>query len=211
MSQTATETSLIERLQRGDSAAFEAIVEAHQSVIYGYLRARVVQPADAEDLAQEVFLRFYAGRRNFDAGQPIRPWLLGIARNSLREFVRLHRRRKEVGWTAICLELDENLCKVKREGIDGPLDDAMQQLPDCLGALGESAREALTLRYNAKMRLAQIGQKLHRSEGAIKLLMFRARQALKNCLGRAHGDTSHGDGSHGDYPSGDGESPAACG
>ena len=55
-------------------------------------------------------------------------------------------------------------------------------LPDCLASLGPSARQALDFKYHAKLRLSEIGERLHRSEGAVKLLMFRARQALKHCI-----------------------------
>ena len=59
---------------------------------------------------------------------------------------------------------------------------ALAHLPQCLHALGPSARQALELRYQTRLPLNDIGRKLHRSEGAVKLLMFRARQALKHCL-----------------------------
>ena len=171
------EKALLQRVQPGDRSACDALVEAHQGPVYGYFRARVLQPLDAEDLTQEVFLRCYVGRAQFDPSFMLRPWLIGIARNLLREYIREQRRRKEVGWTELCMEVDELL-----EGDDTPYEDELAQLPDCLNSLGNSAREAIGLKYAAKMRLAQIGEKLRRSEGAVKLLMFRARQALKNCL-----------------------------
>jgi RNA polymerase sigma-70 factor (ECF subfamily) len=170
---------LIDRAKRGDRAAFETIVRAHQSAIFGYLRARLLQPNDAEDLTQEVFLRAYLGRARFDSESLLRPWLIGIARNLLREHVRRVNRRKEVAWTELCLEL-EDLVQTDGQG-DG---DVIGHLPDCLEQLGQGARQALDLRYKSQMRLAQIGERLHRSEGAVKLLMFRARQTLKNCLER---------------------------
>ena len=171
------EQALIERAQRGDRAAFEEIVERHQGAVFGYLRARLLQPTDAEDLTQEVFLRCYQGWARFDTASLIRPWLIGIARNLLREHSRKVKRRKEVAWTELCLELEEMLPPDERT-----YEDVISLLPSCLESLGDSAKQALNLRYSAKLRLADIGEKLKRSEGAVKLLMFRARQALKNCL-----------------------------
>lgn len=178
-----SDPSLIERAIQGDTAAFEAIVEAHQQAIYGYLRARLFQASDAEDLTQEVFLRFYLTRARFDTENLVRPWLLGIARNLLKEHARKIKRRKEVAWTELCLELDE-LMRGAGESHDGPYEDVIRHLPECIESLGPSAREAVNLRYRSNLRLAAIGRKLHRSEGAIKLLMYRARQALKHCLDR---------------------------
>lgn len=170
--------TLMVAAQRGDRAAFSMIVQRHQSAVFGYLRTRLLQPSDAEDLTQEVFLRCYTTKARFNIGM-VRPWLIGIARNILREHVRKIKRRKEVAWTELCLELDEMV--PPEDQIYG---DVLAHLPGCMESLGESAREALTLRYTARLRLAEIGEKLCRSEGAAKLLMFRARQALKNCLDR---------------------------
>ncbi len=172
---------LIERAIQGDRDAFKAIVEAHQAAVFGYLRARLFQPNDAEDMTQEVFLRFYLTRARFDCSNLVRPWLLGIARNLLKEHARSLRRRKEVAWTELCLELDDMLRPSASDG-EGMYDDVLMHLPECMESLGPSARNAIDLKYRSNLRLSAIGKKLHRSEGAVKLLMFRARQALKHCL-----------------------------
>ena len=91
--------------------------------------------------------------------------------------MRSRSRSKEVAWTELCLELD---ALAADQGASE--NAALEHLPTCLSALGESAREALDLRYGASLRLADIGERLRRSEGAVKLLIFRARQALRNCL-----------------------------
>lgn len=176
------EKDLIERAIQGDRDAFEAIVETHQAAVFGYLRSRLFQPNDAEDMTQEVFLRFYLTRARFDSANLVRPWLLGIARNLLKEHARKLRRRKEVAWTELCLELDDMLRPGSADSDEGMYDDVITYLPNCLESLGPSARNAIDLKYRSNLKLSAIGKKLHRSEGAVKLLMFRARQALKHCL-----------------------------
>lgn len=174
------------RAQGGDNGAFARLVERHQQAVYGYLKTRVLQSTDADDLAQEVFLRCYQGLARLDANAPVRPWLLGIARNLLREYRRQRHRQREVAWTELCLELDEMLtAEIPDE------EDTLARLPVCLETLGPSARQALQWRYSDNLALATIGERMGRSEGAIKLLMFRARQALKNCLDRISGKANH--------------------
>ena len=168
---------LIEAAKRGDRAEFESIIARHQGVVYGYLRSHLLEQADAEDLCQEVFLRSYLGRARFDSSIMIRPWLIGIARNLLREHIRRAKRRKEIAWTELCLEL-ESLVPIE----DDRYDEVREHLPGCLESLGPSARDALEMRYRTSLRLTEIGERLRRSEGAVKLLMYRARQALKHCL-----------------------------
>jgi RNA polymerase sigma-70 factor (ECF subfamily) len=168
---------MVEAAQQGDRAAFGVIVARHQRLVFGYLRSRLTAAADAEDLCQEVFLRCYRGQARFADGVQLRPWLIGIARNVLHEHVRRVKRRKEVAWTELCLQLEDMIDELADRH-----EAALAHLPACLESLGQSARQALDMRYQTQMRLAEIGQQLRRSEGAVKLLMFRARQALKNCL-----------------------------
>ena len=169
--------ALVVNAQRGDHRAFAALIEMYQQTVYGFLRARLLEPADAEDLCQEVFLRCYLGREKLNRATTVGAWLIGISRNILREHVRRQHRRREVAWTELCLELD---ALVSDPG--GANDDALAHLPTCLALLGQSAREAIDLRYRAQLRMAAIAERLKRSEGAIKLLVHRARAALKHCL-----------------------------
>jgi RNA polymerase sigma-70 factor (ECF subfamily) len=177
---------LVEAAQRGDRAAFTQLIQRHQQAVYGFLRARVIEPADAEDMTQEVFLRSYSARAKFVSGEMVRPWLMGIARNLLREHIRRYKRRKEVAWTELCLDIDD-----AQQKEPSPLDDYTSHLPDCMQGLGPSARDALDLYYRQHKRVVEIGDRLRRSEGAIKLLLFRARQALKFCLNGKLRSTSH--------------------
>jgi RNA polymerase sigma-70 factor (ECF subfamily) len=174
-----SDQTLIEQLRGGDRTAFAHVIERNQRSVYGYLRARLQQASDADDMMQEVFLRFYLSQARFDSTALIRPWLLGIARNLLREHVRDLKRRKEVAWTELCLELESVL---PPDALWTDADDVIRYLPQCLEGLGPSARQAVDLHYRSQHKLADIGRELHRSEGAVKLLMHRARQALKDCL-----------------------------
>jgi len=74
-----SDQELSERLLKNDREAFEAIVQKYQRGVFAYLKSRILSMSDAEDLTQEVFLRFYQARARFDTASLIRPWLLGIA------------------------------------------------------------------------------------------------------------------------------------
>ncbi len=179
-----TDEALMVRLRNGDREAFAALVERHYRAIRGFLRARLLVASETDDLAQEVFLRFFESRARFDTTALVRPWLLGIARNLLREHIRQTKRRREVGWTEFCLELETVL-----PGVAEPQDDALLWLPGCLAELGPSAAEAIDYHYRAGQRLVEIAATLRRSEGAVKLLLHRARQALRDCLQRKRRET----------------------
>jgi len=175
------DVALVQAAQRGDRQAFTEIVERHQAVVYGFLRARLLNAHDAEDLTQEVFLRCFTSWSRFDGTSAVRPWLLGIGRNLLHEYVRRRKRRKESAWTEACLELDAVMPPEENR-----LDEFVDHLPNCIDRLGDTARQAIEMRYQSHSSVNEIGDKLRRSAGAAKLLMFRARQALKDCLLRKH-------------------------
>ena len=163
-------------ISAAEQAAFAQVYNQNHGWVFGYLRARLLDTNDADDLAQEVFMRAFAARGRFDKTADVRPWLLGIARNVLREHIRKNQRRKEVAWTELCLELEEMV------GQDGQYDDVLATLPLCMSHLGESAGQALRWHYFAGNKIEEIAQRLGRTLGAVKVLMVRARQSLKRCF-----------------------------
>jgi RNA polymerase sigma-70 factor (ECF subfamily) len=169
---------LLARARRGDQAAFAALVRRHERLVHGYVRSRISNRNDLDDLCQEVFIRLYTGR-DVPSGVGLRLWLLGIARNVLREHVRAVRRRREHAWTELCLELEEHSTDTEPEG---RFDEWLAQLPACLDGLGPSARQAIDMYYIDNLAMRDLAVQLKRSEGAVKLLVHRARQALRRCL-----------------------------
>ena len=153
------------------------LIEANHGAVYAYFRARGVSPTEAEDLVQETFLRFCQARERFEKDRNARAFLLGIAKNLLRERARRVRRRGEVSWTDICLEVESRTspCPLEQQ----ELTDRLQK---CLEQLTPAARDALRWHYREQEPLQRIGQRLQRTVGAVKLLMYRARKALKKCL-----------------------------
>lgn len=180
--QAVDDMPLLEAAWRGERDAFTTIVEMHGRFIHAFLRARLTCRADADDLAQEVFVRVVSRRAVPRAGEGLRlrGWLAGIARNVLREHVRRARRRPETAWTRLCLEAEERIARAA--DVDDGLDCALAGLPACLDGLGPSAREAIDLYYHDDLRMAQIATRFRRSEGAVKLLVHRAREAVRKCL-----------------------------
>ena len=155
---------------------FSKVYAENHALVYGYMRARIFQRHDTEDLCQEVFLRAFRLLKRYDGSAPVRYWLLGIARNVLREYVRKVSQRKEVAWAELCLELEETV------EADNPYEDVLPLLPICVLRLTESAREALNLQYMVGLKLQEVAKRLGSSLGAVKVLLYRARQILRRCI-----------------------------
>ena len=71
----------VRRAANGDAAAWEPLVRAHQEAVFRLCYLLLGDPDEAEDVAQETFLRAWKHLRRFDATRPLRPWLLSIASN----------------------------------------------------------------------------------------------------------------------------------
>src|SRR5581483_11633495 len=121
------DTDLIHRWRTGDREAFAMLIERHQRTVYGFVRARLLDARDAERITEDVFLRFYESRTRFDSAALVQPWLLSIARTLLQDYVRDMRRRKDVSWTELCLELETVL-----PADSSFSEDARSHLSDCL-------------------------------------------------------------------------------
>jgi len=160
---------------------FSAIYAENHAMVHGYLRARILRSHDTEDLCQEVFLRAFRLLKRYNGSTPIKYWVLGIARNVLREFVRKVRRRKEVSWAELCLELEDTI------EAENPYEDILPLLSICTQQLTEAARDALNLRYMVGLKLQDIAEKMDRSLSAVKVLMHRARQILRRCIQKSIG------------------------
>jgi RNA polymerase sigma factor (sigma-70 family) len=102
VSRPLTEERLVERARRGDAGAFEELVMANQGIAFrtAYLIAR--NPADAEEAAQDGFVKAYRALGRFRSGSPFRPWLLAIVANEAR-----NRRRSAGRRDALALRAGE--------------------------------------------------------------------------------------------------------
>ena len=174
----AEDAELMEKVRVGDDEAFEFIVRRYERTLSAYISARLLVPTDVDDLVQEVFIRAYMAVSRFHPGAPVRNWLCGIARHVLLEHLRKLKRRAEVSWTTLCLDLEG-----PTEPSEGDrFEEALTHLPDCIERLGPTAQQAIAFQYEGGEPQELIGKRLRRSAGAVKLLLHRARGALRDCL-----------------------------
>jgi len=169
--------------QAGNEAAFDQLFERWAGRVYGFLVRRLGDPALAEDLHQEVFLRLHRSRRIYDARRPFRAWLFGIVHNLVTDALRSRGRSPAVA------SLDQS-------GTEGPRDVATDASPEARVAARESARaleralgalpsdEATTLMLARVEGLSyeEIGTILGRSPAAAKQLAYRALKHLRATL-----------------------------
>jgi RNA polymerase sigma-70 factor (ECF subfamily) len=160
------------RAQQGCARSFEQLLRRFQAPVLHFLRHRGSR-ADAEDLAQETFLRAYENLHRYRRRWPFSAWLFTIAR---RTSINHHRRARPAP--------DPAAVEAAASGGPGPLDaliaaEGRRRLWDVAAAvLSEEQTTALWLHYVAEMPVENIALVLRRSRTSVKVLLFRARKRL---------------------------------
>ena len=177
----ADEKQWVLAAQQGDAAAFSALVERHHRGVRACLIARMNDPHEAEDLAQEVFVTAFRKLADFDSARPMGPWLRSIALNLLRNHWRKFRAQAIGGNAELAALLDQRIsaeCSPERE----PLLHAA--LRDCLEDIDGPARELLRRRYGEEESVRELSDRLQRGYSALTMQLHRLREVLAECIGR---------------------------
>lgn len=166
----------------GDQYAFGQLVEEYQSAVFNLAYRMLGDPQEAEDAAQEAFLRAYANLARYDTQRSFKTWVLSIASNHCID--RLRKRR--LTWLSIEEEgMMPHPALVSSE--PGPEDayldeERSESIQELLSQIPPDYRAVVVLRYWYDMSYAEIADSLDTTESAIKSRLFRARQALGNLL-----------------------------
>jgi RNA polymerase sigma-70 factor (ECF subfamily) len=177
------ERDLIERAQAGDEGAFEQIVGLHADRVYGALRRFGLQPDEAEDVAQEVFLRAWRGLARFERRSQLSTWLYRIAFNEAKR--RLGRR--EPAAVRPGPEGADPLAALPDAPQRGPAAQALDQefeatLQDALMQLPADFRAAVVLRDLEGLSTREAASALGLREAAFKSRLHRGRMQLRGLL-----------------------------
>jgi RNA polymerase sigma-70 factor (ECF subfamily) len=195
MKATGEEAELLSQARAGDSGAFDRLVERHQDRIYGLLLRLTGSPEEAEDLAQECFLRACRSLAQFQGGSAFYTWLYRIALNLARSERRSKQRRREMEVPAAALasggKRGEEAGREDPEGggiemaavQSGPEEEAARRemadrVQQALTELSPEHREVVVLRDVEGMEYEEIAGLAGVSREAVKSRLHRARGEL---------------------------------
>jgi RNA polymerase sigma factor (sigma-70 family) len=170
--------ALVEALRSGDPQAPRLLVERFQGVVFGLCYRMLCHRQDAEDVAQETFIRAIRGMAGFDAARPIRPWLLEIAANRCRTALS---RRSRLPALALADPADD--LADPRGGPADP-DDLAGVLERALAELRPEYRLVFVLFHEQNLSYEEIARAVRRPVGTVKTWLHRARGELADELGR---------------------------
>lgn len=182
------EPELIRAAQGGDGRAFAEIVRRYQRAVYRVAYGLTRNASDADDLAQETFVRAYQALGRFRVGEPLYPWLARIATN---QAFSLHRKRKRRPETPL-----EPLVEAGRQwGVEAdPADDLAAsertaRLERAFAQLKPEHQAVLVLRAVEDLSYEEIAASLRVPVGTVMSRLSRARAELKARLAAATGES----------------------
>lgn len=176
--------ALMSRIATGDEAAFRELVERHQHAVVGTIAKMLRDPVEAEDLAQQVFLRVWKHARRWKPDAKFTTYLFTIARNLVYNESRRRSRRREVsadqrqdekGYEPPGEARTEPDAEVERAEMHDEIDRVIASLP-------EAQRTAVVLYSYESMPYEEIAEVLDTSVSSVKSLLFRARSTLREKL-----------------------------
>jgi RNA polymerase sigma-70 factor (ECF subfamily) len=175
---------LVERAAAGSREAFDELVRRHHVSIVSLARALTSGSADAEDIAQEVFLRVWRGLRGFRGESAFRTWLHRVAVNVIHSH---HGRVTRIRRMFLAPSADAESAGTPIERAPDSVDvesDVMlrDSIDKALATLPEELREAVTLRDIQGLDYREIATVLGVPIGTVESRIFRGRQRLKPLL-----------------------------
>lgn len=173
-----SEPEQIALARQGDPAAWESLMAAHQEAVFRMAYLLLGDPDDAQDAAQEAFLRAYSSLPRFDLHRPLRPWLLRIVTNLARNRLRSAGRY----FAALARYARAEPEALIQAGPEQPADS--EALWRSVRRLPPDAQQVIYLRYFLEMSEGEIASTLNVAAGTVKSRLHRALARLRQIIQR---------------------------
>jgi RNA polymerase sigma-70 factor (ECF subfamily) len=177
----------MERLAAGQDAALNDLMERHATPVFHFLCRMVGNEDDANDLAQETFVRVFRARASFRPNEKFSTWLFTIAANLARNHFRWRSRHPHVSLEAEAGESEQTLGSTLPANDPAPNEQALaaeraEAVRLAVGKLPEDLREAIVLCEWQELSLAEAAAILETTTKTVESRLYRARQILRERL-----------------------------
>jgi RNA polymerase sigma-70 factor, ECF subfamily len=166
---------LMESAQRGDREAFLALMKDLSPMLTSFLRRRIADNHELEDVCQETLIAIYESRHTYQSARPLEPWIFAIARHVAANHYRHHRARVD------CLELLDEVPDRAQDTMESEA-SCLVRFRQALGQLPAFQREAFLMTKIEGLSLLEASARTGASVGTLKVRVHRAYDFLKRSI-----------------------------
>ena len=175
-----SDAELVARAKRGETSAYEEIVRRHGTIAFRMAWTITGSAADAEEAAQDAFVKAHRALGRFREGAPLRPWLLTIVANEARNRVRSAGRREALTLRVAEERRPDGAVPSPEAALLGS--EQREELLAALGQLSESDRQVIACRYFLELSEEETAAALDCARGTVKSRLSRALGRLREEL-----------------------------
>src|SRR5579862_2049445 len=181
-----SEAELIAAVLKGDAVSFEPLVAKYSPRVFATARRYARRESEIQDIAQEVWLKAFDKLKTFRGEAPFEHWLMRLTVRTCFDFLRGHKRNRELAFSELTEPEDDWLDRVVThpEEASENADAARQLVQRILEQLSPASRMVITLLEIEERSVKEIAQLTGWSVPLVKVRAFRARAEMKKCLAR---------------------------
>lgn len=177
---------LVERVQKGDNTAFDVLVRKYQHKILKLVMRYIRDPAEAEDVTQEAFLKAYRALPRFRGDSAFYTWIYRIAINTAKNYL-VAAKRRPLDYNLDLQNPDQYEMQARLKDIETPermmlTEEIRTTVNRAIERLPEDLRTAIILREIEGMSYEEIAQAMECPVGTVRSRIFRAREAIEKRL-----------------------------
>ena len=181
-----TEAEIVIRVLKGDRQAYALLVEEYKKPIYNLAYRMTSNSQDAEDIAQETFLRSFRELSSFDTNRRFYTWLYTISLNLIRNHLKKSGRKADFRNMEISSDISslnsKDAVSSKSNDLDESYKERENQLKICLQKLSPELRELLVLRFHQELSFEVIAEITGLSQSAVKMRVYRGLKKIKEFM-----------------------------
>jgi len=177
---------LVLRVQQGDKSAYDLLVIKYQHRIIQLVNRYIKDPSDAQDVAQEAFIKAYRALGNFRGESAFYTWLYRIAINTAKNYL-MSRSRRSADAQVDVLDAEQIEKAPQLQGMETPErqllnEEIVETIKTAIAKLPEEMRVAIMLREFEGMSYEEIAEAMDCPVGTVRSRIFRAREAIDSKL-----------------------------
>ncbi len=182
MDQREKELQLVRQILSGERGGYRTLVDRYAPMVFSVVNRFVDTEDDAEELAQEIFVKTYERLSSFEGGSKFSSWLYMIAMNHCRDYAKNVRRQN-----SRFSEMEEHVLDEKLQHDDSPEQEVERKewidvLRDGLTSINQDYAKAFLMKYDDNMSYQAMSKRLNVSVSALKVRVYRAKKELKTFI-----------------------------